>query len=327
MRKPISFKVGATEFKPKDPNDSNYYFDHLVVPLVKDVFNTSLFRHNKDYGFIDVYFGQIILITPDEYTLLNNANPTLVKEFMKICNEEHVIPASIYRRKEPIVNDLHNVLPALTFINDVRSNLLISVLPDDIKPTSQICFDTTKQIATYSTPDEFTPNNCVKLDTSNPLDTYYGKTSKKLKSVDFSTTSCNFGDCKFEPAQTEYRGLIARTVLYFDWKYAGGNYGISPTIYPLNQKEFDARQFVNKKLYMQLITPAIRDLMITWDYTHPPTWYECQRHSRIVAKTGIRNPFTELALQRGRINPETCIPDPIYQQGYGSGDKKECTIM
>ena len=275
------FSPTAQSFVPRAQVVQKDYFQDIMPQLVKDTFMVSIYRdsNNKLY-FDDMYLGLPIEITEHQYESLSDSDPSTIGgknailEFATMYNEEHVIPASIYERKEPIVNDLHNVLPVITFLNEQRSNLNIRQLDPNKPPTDIYCYDSEfNKIVRVEGQEIIYKKGCVNMDINQYDRTYYNK-KNKLYDKEYTTSSCFFGKCTFQPANTEYLGLIARTVLYFDSKYANNEH-------------------VNKKLYKEYMPPDQIELMHYWNNVYPPTYYEFQRHTRIVKKTGVSNKYFE----------------------------------
>ena len=258
--------------------------------LIKDTFMVSIYRaqDNKLY-FDDVYLGIPIEITEDQFKKLVGSDPLtsegkeVILEFAKMYNEEHIIPASIYGRKEPIVNDLHNVLPVITFLNDLRSNLDIRPIQSKVPPTTY-CYDRNidkiKKVSKISI-----LRGCVNVESTNHNPAQYSPrentkyVNNEHVSEKYIPVSCHFGNCTFQPATTEYLGLIARTVLYFNDKYA-------------------KHEHVSENLYSKYMPSDRILLMKIWDSTYPPTYYEFQRHARIQKKTQVSNKYFEEAMKR-----------------------------
>jgi endonuclease I len=272
----------AQSFVPKEQvvQVQKDYFRDIMPQLVKDTFMVSIYRarDNKLY-FDDIYLGIPIEITEDQYNSLSTGGKNAILEFATMYNEEHVIPASIYDRKEPIVNDLHNVLPVITFLNEQRSNLDIRQLKPNENPTDTYCYDyTNNKIVRVEGQEIIDKPGCVNMDVSQADRTYYNKRNE-LYDKEYTTFSCLFGNCTFQPANTEYLGLIARTVLYFHSKYAN-------------------HEHVNKKLYQDYMPADRIGLMHYWNNIYPPTYYEFQRHAHIVKKTGVSNKYFEEKMEQ-----------------------------
>lgn len=254
--------------------------DAIRYPLIKETFLSSVIeeqRNGKPYiYFIDAYVGNPIELTESQWNTLKNADPTTeagkisINEFAEMYNEEHVIPAGIYGRREPIVNDLHNIIPVITIINDKRSNLDIRNIPENATEIETLCYNPKVKLVT---PAKYPSPNCVSIYTPVPLDIWYNKKSPKYPG-EYKTVSCLYGNCYFQPAQTEYRGLIARTVLYFHSTYASNL--------------FDG----GSSIYSKYMTEPTLQLMKEWNDMYPPTEFEKRRHQKIFEKTGKINSYT-----------------------------------
>lgn len=342
-------KPSPLPINPKSPDVKMQYKDTGVIrdapsfipagepinfSLIKNVFNVSLIQNKDGRGtwyFIEAYFGQKILVSSDEYNYLyGNNNRSINEKFINLYNAEHIIPASIYNKDYLVYTDLHNVLPTLTVINDFRSNINIDIIDNNIQndtALTQLCFNSTEQFVNSNTircPCENVKNNtCIHIDSTNS-NKLFSKSNSKFKDTRYISIACDFGKCKFEPADTVYRGLIARTILYFDWKYGGiVNYDL-PDYYHITKFEMDSRSKVNKEWYSSVVTPALRNLMIKWDSMYPPTEYEINRHTNIYNNKKVINPFTLEAIKCNNRIKFT----PINQTfGAGNVSNEECTIL
>lgn len=98
-------------------------------------------------------------------------------------NAEHIVPQSLFNKKEPMVSDLHHLGSCASKANNIRSNHpFTEVTKEQMTKCSQWC----KGFA------------CTKTQPTDDLETY----------------SCLYNKNTFMPVARD-RGIIARAVLYF----------------------------------------------------------------------------------------------------------------
>lgn len=233
--------------------------------LKSDVFNVSIIKTDMGYGFYDLYSGNFIKITDQENADIKDNS--LSEEFLIKYNVEHIIPSSAYGKKWEIFSDLHNLIPSIKILNDYRSNMPILTLPKNAKKSYTICSENDK----YSTYEK------ILVDDPKCIHVSIGirEGSKNLKNPLHEPNSYNvdgcINECYFEPADTKFKGMIARAVLYFNSKY---------------------RKFVtSESLKQKYLSLKILSIMRDWNSLYPPTQYEISRNFEIYKQTKTINSF------------------------------------
>lgn len=260
----------------KEENNKEY-MTNVRPQLIRDTFLNSLFLKDNEWYFIDVYVGIPIKITENQYNALKYGKDNEINEFSEYYNEEHIVPSSIYNKKKDIVKDLHNVLPVIKFVNDKRSNLDIIDLPKDIQDKQTVekyCYN--EKILLITTPsNKESQDGCFRVYTPETMcENWYPNLVSPMYIAKYKTCSCLSGNCYFEPAKSVYRGLIARTILYFDDKYRND-------------------ESISKEKYEKFMNPSAINQFIDWNNRYPPTDFEKSRHEKIKKAYGTTNKFTE----------------------------------
>jgi endonuclease I len=241
--------------------------------LYPAVFEASVFKtEDERLGFYDVYLGRFVGVSKKKLDSISKGGG--YGDFKELYNVEHIIPTTIYGDKEEIMFDLHNTVPSIKVINDIRSTLPIGIIPAGKKVTRTI------SMKDGLVSDEVGGDGAIaaKISIGRAIGKHNRK-SRLFKGESYEFTGC-LTDCHFEPADTPFRGLIARSILYFHSKYLSS-----------------IKTLKNRVIYLT----SVLSLMREWDTQYGPTPYEINRNLQIYKRTGTINPFFQDAMKRERM--------------------------
>lgn len=239
----------------------------MYKKVKSECFAVSLIKENNSYGFYDLYSGIFVTVSEEER---NDIIHEITPDFLQKYNVEHIVPSSVYNQKWEIYSDLHNIVPSVKIINDYRGNIPIVTIPKDGKDIVTICQKNKKYETIYQGEDP----SCVQISIGVPEGTKILKNSLHEPET-YKVKGC-VNECYFEPADTKFRGMIARSILYFNSRY---------------------RSFLSEQNKLKYLSLKILSIMRNWNEKYPPTPYEISRNLEIYKKKGTINEFFVEALK------------------------------
>ncbi len=206
---------------------------------------TTYLTSDKDYYYendgtmLDVYTENPT--GPEcEFTYgINQDDGTLGTNECERYNREHLIPQSVFAAATPMYSDAHFVLPADKHVNGQRGDL----------PFGKV------NVANY------TATNGTKRGSN--LNSGY---------------SSGYTGVVFEPID-EFKGDIARSLLYFATRYENVVMGFS---YPMFNNTSN-----------QVFTETFKNILLTWNILDPVSQREIDRNNAIYARQNNRNPYID----------------------------------
>lgn len=154
-------------------------------------------------------------------------------------NREHIIPQSVFGSATPMYSDAHFVVPSDKYVNAQRGDLPFS-----------------------------------KVNVANNTYSNGGKRGSNLN----SGYSAGYTGTVFEPIN-EFKGDIARMILYFATRYEDQVAGWSYTMF----NGTSTQVFTNQSL----------NVLLTWNAQDPVSQREIDRNNAIYARQNNRNPFID----------------------------------
>jgi endonuclease I len=170
---------------------------------------------------------------------VNQDDGTLGNNECERYNREHLVPQSVFGSATPMYSDAHFVVPSDKHVNAERADF----------PFGRVGTAT------------FTATNG----------------GKKGQNVN-SGYSAGYSGVVFEPIN-EFKGDIARCLLYFATRYEDVVAGYSYTM-------FDDTS-------TKVFTPTFLNILLTWNQLDPVSAREVSRNNAIYARQGNRNPFID----------------------------------
>lgn len=170
---------------------------------------------------------------------VNQDDGTLGNNECERYNREHLIPQSVFASATPMYSDAHFVVPSDKHVNAERADF----------PFGRV--------------------NTASYTSSNG--------SKKGQNLN-SGYSAGYTGVVFEPIN-EFKGDIARCLLYFATRYQDVVAGYSYTMFNGTQG--------------QVFTPTFLNILLTWNQQDPVSQREIARNNAIYARQGNRNPFID----------------------------------
>lgn len=197
------------------------------------------FYYENDGTMLDVYTEQ-----PNgaecEFTYgVNQDDGTLGNNECERYNREHLIPQSVFGSATPMYSDAHFVLPSDKRVNAQRGDL----------PFGKV-----------------TIANWTSLNGS-----------KRGSNLD-SGYSAGYSSTVFEPID-EFKGDIARCLLYFATRYENVVAGYSFPMFNNTSNQVFSQPFLN--------------ILLTWNAQDPVSPREIARNNAIYARQGNRNPYID----------------------------------
>lgn len=197
------------------------------------------FYYENDGTMLDVYTEQ-----PNgaecEFTYgVNQDDGTLGNNECERYNREHLIPQSVFGSATPMYSDAHFVLPSDKRVNAQRGDL----------PFGKV------NIANWTSLNG----------------------SKRGSNLD-SGYSAGYSSTVFEPID-EFKGDIARCLLYFATRYENVVAGYSFPMFNNTSNQVFSQPFLN--------------ILLTWNAQDPVSPREIARNNAIYARQGNRNPYID----------------------------------
>jgi len=178
--------------------------------------------------------------TECEFTYgVNQDDGTLGNNECERYNREHLIPQSVFASATPMYSDAHFVVPSDKHVNAERGDF----------PFGRV--------------------NTASYTSSNG--------SKKGQNLN-SGYSAGYTGVVFEPIN-EFKGDIARCLLYFATRYQDVVSGYTYTMFNGTQG--------------QVFTPVFLNILLTWNQQDPVSQREVARNNAIYARQGNRNPYID----------------------------------
>jgi len=259
----IKSSINNDEHKPKE-----YAFSEKIVirehyTNILDKLIDKMLDVSKVGGKVKCIYSNTERYVSD---IKNNGKMTFNDKDKMTFNEEHIIPALIYRRNSPIVYDLHNIFPCDEKINSERSNYMFAdddLLTSVIKKGYENVENEIRPI-----PNTYTKNDDYAIIIKNKAYIKMGINEETKK----PWYSCNFGRCFIIPYNN--RGMIARSILYFH------------LVWSRDDK-------IDERLYNKFIGEDYKILktMAKWHLIHKPDIYEIEKNNKIAKIQRNKNPF------------------------------------
>ena len=219
-------------------------------------------KHTTDVGYnwtfdgIDIVNGEV----QDMYSTCDWTSSKQGKNYDGICdayNREHVVPQNLFNEQYPQKSDRHHLFLVDGKVNGMRSS--------------------------YPFGETNAPNGFSSVTNS---DKALGK---------FGTSSGGFSGTVYEP-DNEYKGDIARAIMYMAIRYATANecreYNGTKNNYPVttwSNAMFSGSLSTNYGLSNNAVA-----MYMKWHKDDPPSAKEIARNNGVEAKQGNRNPFVDL---------------------------------